>query len=93
MRTKRTVSKIEGCEIIPPREFCSCRPPVKTPGDHKMQDEPDTRIELDNDSFPDSAQQADGAPIDDLDWRLYGSQQEWTGEPHSSSRWPAECAL
>ena len=60
---KRAAGKIESGESTRRRNLDSTRAPVKTAGDHQMENEPEVVFEADADAFAESAEVDDSFPI------------------------------
>jgi hypothetical protein len=76
---ERAVGKVEGGEIVSSAEFGSDGSPVEAAGDHEVEDEPETVVELDGDAFADAVKLADGVAFYLFDGWLHGAEEEWAG--------------
>jgi len=70
---ERAIREVEGCEVVASAEFGVALSPVKSSGNHEVEDEPEVVVEAYGDALTDAAQLADGVAFDFGDRWFYGA--------------------
>ncbi|MCU1270133.1 MAG: hypothetical protein JWN74_1427 [Acidobacteriaceae bacterium] len=83
---ERAVRKIKRRQALPSGQLCSSRAPVKTPGNHQVQHQPEIAFDPNANSFADSPQFAHGSTFHVRNWWLSSTQQKGTGQTYLLDR-------
>src|SRR6266567_814083 len=79
---KRATRKIKCRKLIAACELRSGHPPMQTPSDHQMQDQPQVVFHSNRDTLADMPQLAHPQTFNTRDGRFHRAQQERTCQPH-----------
>ncbi len=89
---ERAVRKVESCEVISATKFGANPAPVESAGDHEVQDEPESVVELEDDALADAVKSANSVAFGLFDAWLEGAEEKWTcnadvGERLANDAW------
>ena len=90
---QRPAREVERREPHPARRARAGRPPVKTAGDHEVDDDEQLALEREDDALPETAEPHHGPPLDRGHRRIDRAEDERAGQAEPLQRPPEHARL